>query len=187
MRMIVPIGKSVWEFPTFAYLPQYLLFFVIGTVAYRHNWFRTMPTSMGIVGLATTVLAGVVLYPLAFSGNLFSLELTPALENAWGNGRWQSAAYALFDALFSVGTCLGAITLFRRFFNRESRFGKFLAQQSYAVYLIHIPIIVFLAYLLREMKLGNLAKFGIASLIIVPVCFIAAYLLRKIPLVARVL
>ena len=187
MRIIIPLGKSVLQFPTLAYLPQYLSFFVIGTVASRKNWFRTLPSSVGIVGFVTAVVAGVLLFPLAFSGHLFSLELTPALDNAMGNGQWQSAVYALWDSTFAVGLCLGLITLFRRSFNGESKFGRFLSQHSYAVYLIHIPIIVFLAYALRGIVLGSLVKFGWASIIIVPICFAVAYIVRKIPFASRVL
>jgi surface polysaccharide O-acyltransferase-like enzyme len=186
VRMIIPLGKSVWEFPTLAYLPQYLGFFVVGTIASRRNWFRTLPGSMGVVGLATAVAAGALLFPLAFSGQWFSLELTPALTQSFGNGHWQSAVYALWDSLFAVGMCLGLITVFRRFFNGQGRFGRLLSQHSYAVYVIHIPIVVFLAYALSGIKLAPLAKFGVASLIIVPVCFAVAYIVRKIPGMSRV-
>jgi ABC-type Na+ efflux pump permease subunit len=187
MRMVVPIDQSVGDFPTLAYLPQYLGFFVIGTVASRRNWFRTLPGSMGVVGLTAALAAGVVLFPLAFSGRLLSLEITPALEQAWGSGHWRSAVYALFDAIFGVGLCLGAIVFFRRFFERQGGFGRFLSEQSYAVYVIHIPLIVVVAYLLRGVTIAPLAKVGLASAITVPVCFLVAYLVRKIPLVSKVL
>ena len=185
-RMVVPIGKSVGDFPTIAYLPQYLSFFVIGIVANRRDWFRNLPGTMGIVGGVAALVAAVVLFPLAFSGKLFTLDLT-AINNAFGNGHGQSAVYALFDSLFSVGLCLGAIAVLSRLFNRESRFGGFLARHSYAVYLIHIPIVVYLGYALRGLALPNLLKFGVASLVVVPACFIVAWLLRKIPFVSRVI
>ena len=187
VRNIIPIGKEVLEFPTLAYFPQYLSFFVIGTVASRKNWFRTLPSSMGVVGFVTAAAAGVLLFPLAFSGRLFSLELTPALDNALGNGHWQSAVYVLWDSIFAVGMCLGFITLFRRFFNGQKRFGRFLSQHSYTVYIIHIPIIVFLAFALRGIERAALLKFGMAAVIVVPICFAVAYIVRKIPGVSRVL
>ena len=187
VRNIIPIGKDVLDFPTLAYLPQYLSFFVIGIVASRKNWFRTLPSSMGVVGFVTAVVAGVLLFPLAFSGHLFSLELTPALDNAMGNGHWQSAVYVLWDSIFAVGMCLGFITLFRRFFNGQTRFGRFLSQHSYTVYVIHIPLIVFLAFALRGIELAALLKFGMAAVIVVPTCFAVAYIVRKIPGVSRVL
>lgn len=186
-RMVIPLGKTVLQFPSLAYLPQYLSFFVIGVVAYRRDWFRTVRGSTGGVGLLVAALAAVFLFPLAFSGHLFEVELSPALDNAMGHGHWQSAIYALWDTTFAVGLFLGLLTLFRRFVNGPGRFGRFLAQQSYAVYVIHIPIVVFGAYLLRGIELGSLAKFGVVSAIVVPTCFVAAFLLRRVPLVSRVL
>jgi peptidoglycan/LPS O-acetylase OafA/YrhL len=185
-RMIIPIGREVLDFPTLSYLPQYLSFFIIGTIAYRRDWFRTIPGTLGVVGFVTAIIATVILFPLALTGQLFSLELAdPAL---WlGGGTWQSAAYALWDSIFAVGMTLATLTFFRRYFNRQSRLGTFLAQQSYAVYLIHVPIIVFLAIALAGVNLAPLPKFVMLSLIVVPVCFITAWLLRKIPGVSRVI
>jgi len=186
VRIVVPMGKDVLDFPTLSYLPQYLSFFILGTIAYRRNWFRTLPSSMGVVGFVTAVVAGVLLFPLALSGRLFSLEVTEPAGFV-GNGTWQSAVYALWDSIFAVGMCLGAITLFRRFFNKENRFGRFLSQQSYAVYIIHIPIIVFLAVALMGIDLRPLLKFGMMAVIVVPTCFAVAYIIRKIPGVSRIL
>jgi surface polysaccharide O-acyltransferase-like enzyme len=141
---------------------------------------------MGVVGIVRAVVAGVLLFPLAFSGRLFSLELTePALFV--GNGHWQSAVYALWDSIFAVGMCLGLIPLFRRFFNGQGRFGRFLSQHSYAVYVIHIPMVVFIAIALKGIHLEPLLKFGMAAVIAVPTCFAVAFIIRKIPFASRVL
>jgi peptidoglycan/LPS O-acetylase OafA/YrhL len=187
MRMVIPLGRSVLQFPTLAYLPQYLSFFVLGTIAARGNWFRKFSGTMGIAGFLAAVAASVLLFPLAFSGELFSIEISAALDNAFGAGTWQSALYALWDSAVAVGMSLALITLFRRFIHGRGSFGRFLSRHSYAVYIIHIPIVVFLTYALRSVDTGSLAKFGLASVIIVPGCFTAAYLLRKIPLAAKVL
>ena len=186
LRFIIPIGKEVLDFPTLAYLPQYLSLFVVGTVASRRNWFRTLPPSMGVVGFVTVLVATVFLFPLALSGQLFALELSEPAGFV-GNGTWQSAVYALWDTIFAVGMILAAITFFRRFFNVESKFGSFLSQQSYAVYIIHVPIVVFIGIALMGIELGPFLKFGLAAVIAIPVCFAIAYILRKIPGVSRVL
>ena len=187
VRMVIPLGKSVSEFPTLAYLPQYLSFFVLGAVASRHDWFRTLPSSMGSVGFVAALVASVLLFPLAISGQMFSLELTPAFDNAMGNGHWQSAVYTLWDSIFAVGICLGLIPLFRRFANRRGELGRYLSQHSYTVYIIHIPIIVFLAYALRGVQLTTLLKSGVLAIVVVPACWAVAYLVRKIPYASRIL
>jgi glucan biosynthesis protein C len=187
IRIVVPIGKFVLEFPTLAYLPQYFSFFVIGTVASRHDWFRSLPRSMGVVGFVIAVVAGVALFPIAFISLLISLENASQRLPPFGYGTWQSAVYTLWDSTFAVGMVLGLIPLFRRFFNGQGRFGRFLSQHSYTVYVIHIPIVVFLAYALRGIELAALLKFGMAAVIVVPTCFAVAYIVRKIPGMSRIL
>jgi glucan biosynthesis protein C len=187
VRIVVPIGRFVLEFPTLAYLPQYLSFFVLGTVAYRQNWFRTLPRSMGVVGFVIAAVAGVALFPIAYISLLISLENASQQLPPFGYGTWQSAVYTLWDSTFAVGMVVGLIPLFRRFFNGQGRFGRFLSQHSYAVYVIHIPVVVFLAYALRGIELAALLKFGMTAVIGVPTCFAVAYIVRKIPGVSRVL
>lgn len=188
VRIAIPLGRSVLDFPTLAYLPQYLSFFIVGAVAYRHNWFHTLPGRLGVAGLGAAIVATILFFAPAFGGVLAGGE--PAFL---GNGTWQSALYALWDATFAVGLCLASITFFRRFFNDKSSLGSFLSQQSYAVYVIHSPIIVFVAYALyrlyaqRGIDPGPLLKFAIGAAIVLPICYGAAYLIRKIPGVSRVL
>jgi peptidoglycan/LPS O-acetylase OafA/YrhL len=182
VRIIIPIGRSVLDFPTIAYLPQYLSLFVVGIVAYRRDWFRTVTDRMGKIGFATAVVATLLLFPIPLLGIL------GGTMRFLGNGSWPSAVYALWDSIFAVTWCLAVITFFRCYLNEKSRLGSFLSQQSYAVYVIHSPIIVFLAYVLfRGIDLGPILKFSLAAVIIVPICFAVAYLLRKIPGVSRVL
>lgn len=187
VRIIIPLDREVLEFPTLAYLPQYLGLYLVGAIAFRRNWFRTIPGSMGVVGFVVALVATAILFSIAFTSILTAIENGSQQLATSGNGTWQSAVYALWDSAFAVGMCLAAITFFRRFFNGDSRLGGFLSQQSYAVYIIHIPIIVFLAYALRGIGLAPLLKFGLLSIITVPTCFIVAYLLRKIPGVAKVI
>ncbi len=178
VRIVLPIGTDVLgSFPTLGYLPQYLSFFLIGIVAARNNWLRTLPGSLGKRGFWLALLATLILFPVASSGG-------PATV---GNGTWQSGVFALWDSAFAVGMCLFLITLFRRFFDSQGRLGKFLSQHAFTVYVIQIPIIVLLAALaLRDVHIEQLLKFGLAAMIGVPLCFFAAYLVRKIPLADKI-
>lgn len=187
-RIPVPLGREIVGFPTLAYLPEYLSFFVIGILAARGDWLRTLPAGLGKAGFLVAVLASLLLFPPAIAS-----ILTTGAAFFMGGGTWQSAAYALWDASFAVGLSLATLTFFRRYLNTPSRLGRFLARQSYAVYIIHTPLVVLVSYGLylllarAGLALGPLLKFGLASLICVPLCFAVAALLRAIPGVARVL
>ncbi len=177
IRFVIPLGTVVAGFPTLAYLPEYLSFFLIGTVAVHHNWFRTVPRSMGRVGFALAVVATVTLFPIALSG----------AAKVGGHGDWQSAVYALWDSTVAIGLSLGLITFFRERINWSGGFSRFLQRHSYTVYVIQAPIIVAVAVALFGLSLEHLLKFGLAAVITVPLCFAVAYLVLKIPYASRVL
>jgi glucans biosynthesis protein C len=132
---------------------------------------------MGKVGFVAALLATILLFPLALSGKTAFL----------GHGSWQSAVYALWDSIFSVGMCLGLLTVFRRFFNRQFRLSRFFSRQAFTVYIIHIPVIIFLALALRGLHPEQLLKFALAALVGVPLCFALAFLVRTIPFASRIL
>lgn len=191
-RIVAPMGRDIHlvvpflSFPTIAYLPQYLGLFVLGAIAYRREWLADLPASAGLTGLALAALASVLLFPATISGRMFSLAFSPAAEFT-GHGSWQSAAYALWDSTMAVGVTLWLITVFRRFVGSDGTFARFLSRHSYAVYVIHTPLVVFIAYGLHGLALPALAKFIVAFAVILPACFAAAYALRKVPGVAKVL
>jgi peptidoglycan/LPS O-acetylase OafA/YrhL len=178
IRIIIPINRFLAGFPTISYLPQYLSFFLIGTVAVRHNWFRSVPKMMGRVGFVLALVATVTLFPLAIISGSTSF---------FGYGSWQSAVYALWDSTVAVGMSLGLITLFRDRINWSGTFTRFLQRHSYTVYIIQSPIIVFVAVVLMGLSLEHLLKFGLAAVITVPLCFATAYLVLKIPFASRIL
>ncbi|HLZ57303.1 MAG TPA: acyltransferase family protein [Ktedonosporobacter sp.] len=179
MRIVVPFGLfiPILGFPTLCYLPQYMSFFILGALAFRRDWLQTIPGSMGKVGFVAAVVSTLVLLPLAFSRGTAFL----------GYGTLQSAVYALWDSTFAVGICLALITFFRRFWNRQTRLSRFLSQQAFTVYIIHIPIIVGLALVIRGIHLESLLKFALAAAFGVPLCFALAFLVRKIPFASRIL
>jgi peptidoglycan/LPS O-acetylase OafA/YrhL len=64
--------------------------------------------------------------------------------------------------------------------------GRFLGQQSYAVYILHSLVLVALAVALRDTGLDNMLKFGLVAGVGVPLCFVLAAIIRRIPGVTRV-
>jgi hypothetical protein len=179
VRTVVPIGAEVVFFPTLGYLPEYMSFFIIGAMASRNDWFREVFSSVakmiGIVALAATI----VLFPIALTGGD---------ARFLGGVTWQSAVYSLWDSTFAVGVSLALIVFFRHFFDRDGKFRDFLYKQSYGVYIIHVLVIVVVtAIVLEGIMMYPLLKFALAAVVTVPLCWGVAYLVRKIPLVDRVL
>ena len=176
IRIILPMDFTLLGFPTLSYLPQYVSFFLIGTAAYRNDWLRKISGSMAIRVFVISLIAAFILFPLALTGHFE------------GRGSWESGVYALWDSTFAVGMSLALITIFRQYINLQKRYGQFLSQQSYMVYIVHILIIVLIAAIvLQGLYIESFLKFGLATILSVPSCFGAAYLIRKIPFVDKVI
>jgi glucan biosynthesis protein C len=79
------------------------------------------------------------------------------------------------------------ITLFRERINWSGSFARGLQRHSYTVYVTQSPIIVFVAIALMGLSIEHLLKFGLAAVITVPLCFVTAYLVLKIPYASMVL
>jgi len=85
-----------------------------------------------------------------------------------------------------VGLGIGLLVLFRERLNHQGRLARSLAGSVYTVYLIHPVVLVGFAYAFHVVALYPLLKWAIAVLITIPLCFLLSLLIRKIPLVNRV-
>ncbi|WP_407312296.1 acyltransferase family protein [Desulfosporosinus sp. SB140] len=179
LRIAVPYGIPVLGFPSLGYLAQYLSFFLIGMLAYKRDWLRTVSGSLGKIGFVLAVLATVILFPTA---------MIIGSGSKWiGYGSWASAVFALWDSIFAVGISLALVTFFRRFLDGGQKIGRFLSRHSFTVYVIHAPILVFLALVLHSLQMQQLLKFCLAAIVYLPLSFAVAWLVRKIPYAQKIL
>lgn len=178
LRIVIPMGFTVQviDFPTADYLPQYVSFFVVGTVAYRRGWLQTTSARMGKAGLGLAVVATLVFLPLAVSGG-----------NWAGHGTVSSLFYALWDSSFAVGLVLGLLTFFRRRFNSQGSLRRHLSGHVFTVYVIHAFVVTAAGHALSVLELPSLAKVAIAAVVVLPACFLLAGPVRRLPGVRRVL
>jgi glucans biosynthesis protein C len=112
---------------------------------------------------------------------------TGTLKDFLGGWHWQALVMAMWEAFLVVGVCLGALVLFRQHWNRPGRLAKGLAASTYTVYLTHPLVVVCVALAFSTVALSPLLKFGIAVLIVLPLCFLVGLAIRKIPLANRML
>jgi peptidoglycan/LPS O-acetylase OafA/YrhL len=83
--------------------------------------------------------------------------------------------------------CIGLMVLFRERLNRQGRLARDLAASTYAVYLLHVPVLVALQYGIGHGALGPLMKFFVVTLVAVPATFAISGALRRAPLARSIL
>jgi glucan biosynthesis protein C len=167
------------QLPFFA---QYVALFILGLVAYRRNWLVGLSEPTGRLWLGIGMLMILLFWPLALAG-----DMATSLEPFLGGWHWQALAYALWESFLCLGMCLGLIHAFRRYCRDQGRLARSLSRNAYAAYLVHGPVITIVALAARDVVLHPLAKFGLVSLVAVPLCFGLSSLVRRLPYADRVL
>jgi peptidoglycan/LPS O-acetylase OafA/YrhL len=176
VRIWYPIDR--WErllgiIPTeVAHLPQYLSLFVIGLVAAQHDWLRRIPTATGMTWLGIGLGAAALRY--AYS--LWPAARLPGIINQ-GGADWRSLVWSTWEALICAGLCVGLLVLARERFGQPGRVVRMVAARSYAIYILHVFVLVAVQAPLVDVALPPLAKFAIVALVGVPlsVAFAAVF------------
>jgi glucans biosynthesis protein C len=167
------------QIPFFA---QYIALFILGLIAYRHNWFMSLSDKTGRLWL---IIAGVMIIlwvPMMLTNGAADGEIFQK-----GGLHWQSLVYALWESFLCISMCIGLIYFFRRFLNHQGKLAKFLIPNAYTAYLIHAVVISTIALAAQNIAIYPLLKFALAAIFSVPICFGLSSLIRKIPYTDRVL
>jgi glucan biosynthesis protein C len=183
VRLWLPLG---WNFESLnLQLPFFVLYialFVFGLIAYRRNWLLGLPEATGRLWLGIAVLLILLRPPLMLAANAI-----PDDSPFTGGWRWEAIAHALWESFLCFGMCIGLVYLFRRYLDHQGGLAHFLSRNAYTTYIIHAWVITILAFAARDVALHPLLKFGLLSLVAVPLCFGLGSLIRKLPCANRVL
>lgn len=180
IRVVSPVNAWSW-FHIFepAHLPQYVMLFAAGILAYRRGWLDNMPAATAKAWSIGAVLM-VVAVPVLF--------FTVGGDGFDGGLSANALIWAVWEALMGVSMCIALLALFKKRFTGQGKVLKAMADNAFTVYLFHIPIVVFLQYLLVGIAIDPMLKFLIVSAIAVPACFgFGHFVVRRIPVVKDVL
>jgi surface polysaccharide O-acyltransferase-like enzyme len=124
------------------------------------------------------------LFPIFFA---LSGALEGNTDAVTGGLTWQSFAFSIWEEFICVGITIILLVWFRERFNRQSAIAKAMSDSTFAVYFIHAPVLVLLALRLKALSLYPLLKWVLVSPVAIVLCFVIAYLLKRLPLVRRIL
>ena len=182
VRIFSPIGEE-WKHIQLAFMPQYILMFGAGILAYRRGWLTDLPNGIRKAWSAIAVLA-----MLAMPVIMVVTGVTEGDNSLAGGLNWQAALVSIWEPIYCIAMSILLLSLFQRRFNRQGALGQMMSKNAYTVYIIHPLVIIPGAYLLRTISIDPLLKWAVVSPILVTVCFMVSHwLVRRIPMTEKVL
>jgi len=166
------------------HFPQYIALFAVGILAYRRDWFGRLPSRQARLWGWIALALVPVLPALAVAAGALQGEFDPAIA---GGFTGLSLAYSLWEAFIGVALVIASLAWFRNRFNRQGELVRQMSEAAYAVYVLHPLLIVPLALSLSGWRLALETKFVLVAPLAVILCFLTGILVRKIPLIDRVL
>jgi fucose 4-O-acetylase-like acetyltransferase len=183
IRLVQPIGTSILNMQI-CYFASYTVLFIVGILAYRNNLFAKISYIAGKNWLICGIVVGFIVWLVVVSIGTKSGNPTVL----YGGFTWLSAGYSGWESLVAVAMSIGLIGVFREKFNHQSKLGKILSDNAFAVYMFHPPIIVAVTLLFRPIAFLPIVKWIMLCIICVPLCFVTAhFVIRRIPLLKRIL
>jgi len=79
------------------------------------------------------------------------------------NKTWQHLILATVEAFISVYMTICCLVVGQKVLNQENRIFRFIADASYWIYLIHLPVLLFVQYLLLDSSWHLLIKLLLAT------------------------
>ena len=137
------------------------IFFVLGWVIYKHP--RLLDAIQPFMW--PLLFIGFAYYIIYYSFMPSSFTMMDAMHNLTNSPELTltQAIKAGSEAYLSMYTVLAVLLIGKRFFDRQSKTALFISRSSYWVYIVHLPLVWILQFLLLDTDLPMLVEFAISA------------------------
>lgn len=182
IRFVYPVGKNFIGLQ-FGYFSLYVAMYALGLLAYRKQWLEQLNVKVAKHWFYISLVAIVVLMAKITTSS------EPENLGQLSSGGLNSLAfiYAMWEPFVCVGFSYLILASFRKYFNNPNKIIDTLAPCTYGGYFIHPFIVVGMTMTMDMTACHPMVKMLAVIVSSIILCFLITYLLRKIPLVRRVL
>jgi glucans biosynthesis protein C len=159
----------------YAHLPQYASFFLLGMLAFKYKWWDKLTVRLGGPWLAIGVVLSAARY------------LTNMVPYSQGDFTSINLLYSFYETFLCFGLGFGLIFLFKMVLNKSNSFVKILSDNSFAVYIFHLPMAVLMQYLFTSIDLAPFMKFIVVAIVTIIATFLFSILIRRFNVVRAII
>jgi peptidoglycan/LPS O-acetylase OafA/YrhL len=170
VRLVYPIDHwETWLVPMeVAHLPQYFSLFILGAIFNSKNWLDQITTRLGVSYLFAAMLVFVI----------YKFDFLP-LEGLF--------IETLVECILCVGISMGVIVLFKKFANTMTGFSKYLSDNSYGIYILHLFVVILIQKLMLDLPMNGTIKFLIVSVFGTLFSLAISHVIRKNKMVREII
>lgn len=133
-----------------AHLPQYVLLFTFGIIAYRKGYFMSISKRTGLVSLCAGLSMALIIY-------ISQLSLMSGIMSVI----WEM--WPVYESFMAVFLCIGLLIFFREYCNRSNPLLQTLAHNAFGAYVIHNFFVVLFQISLDRFAFDGGIKFMAVS------------------------
>jgi hypothetical protein len=171
------LDLNLWEYP------QMFALFTLGILARERGWLDHGLSLQLRRACGWAAAVGALLAMVAGAGIAISDDAEPFL----GGWRLEATLIPLIEATLALGMSLWAIDWFRRRANRAGTLVRGLGRGSFAAYLVHAPLTILFAIVIRNVEIPAELKFLTVFALGVIASFGLGWLVTRSRVTARIL
>ncbi|MCL3779025.1 hypothetical protein EMN47_01360 [Prolixibacteraceae bacterium JC049] len=183
VRIKYPVGTWI---PVLGLQPahflQYVVGFAIGVQLKKSNVLNSLSRKVAIKWMLLSQFLVWCMFPAIF---ILSGDIN--VDLFLGGFSWHSLVYVAWEQLVALSTIIGLLGVFKYYFNYQTSILKELAQNSYAIYVLHGIVLVAMSLLFQFYLGDSLMKFALLLIPLLLFCFLLAKFVRSYSFFNRIL
>ena len=166
-----------------AFFPFYIVLFVGGILAYRNDWLSKMPSTM--LRFWGWLSLGLIIFLPIFLLGTGAVDL--GLDLYLRGFNWRCALISAWLGLSGIAFSTTMTLWMRDHIKPGNRVAKAVGPNTFGIYLIHPVVLVPITFLMTGSAIHPMIKFAIASVSTIVICFVITEILRRIPIVKKIM
>jgi hypothetical protein len=183
IRIFFPVGWVLHPLGfQLAHFTQYIALFIAGNVASRNNWLNSIDNKQG-KRWRIFALIFIFAFPLLYT--IKTVTNSP-LESFQGNGSVQSLLAAVWEQLTGISIIMALLATTKYKWNYTTPLLKNMSRAAYATYILHPIAVIFVALMLKQLRIEPAFKFLIAAPVVVTISFLMGSFVTKLPVIKNI-
>lgn len=167
----------------FSNITPYIFMYATGLLVYRKGWLDELTKKLSLVWFPISLIAATY-----FCVIIYLLSTQPSIVNKFVSGiNMESVSLSFAQVLLCFGFSGFLLHLFKEKLNFTNLMLSMMRKNRYGVYIFHSAVVVAVTIMLESLTLSTPVKYILACILSIVFSYILVGVIRKIPLVKRII